>query len=237
MSRIFVIGGGEIGNGETEPIDRRICASVAPASPNAVFLPTASGDADGYCESFDELYRDSFGCETRHLTLHDEEIQRDEIRADLLWADLLYVGGGSLPLLMRRWRELELAPLLSEAYCNGTVVAGLSAGALCWFPGGLTDATDDSGYAFRDGLGWIDSIVCTPHATPDRRRAFRDELQQRDEAGVALEDRCAMEFTENRYRVIAATGEETAYNFRRVDGTLQQFELTDGDCENREQLL
>jgi dipeptidase E len=237
MSRIFVIGGGEIGKGETEVIDRHICESVAPASPNALFIPTASGDAEGYCDSFDDLYRNSLGCETMHLTLHDEEIQRGEIREDLMWADLLYVGGGSLPLLMCRWRELELEPLLYESYCSGTVVAGLSAGAMCWFTSGLTDASDDSEYTLHNGLGWINSLACTPHATPDRRAAFRDKLQKRDEAGVAVEDCCAMEFTENKYQVISVTGEETAYNLRRVDGDLQQFKLTEGEFKNREQLF
>jgi dipeptidase E len=236
MSRIFAIGGGEIENGETEAIDRRICESVAPPSPNALFIPTASGDADGYCDSFDDLYRDVLGCQTGHLTLHDEDIQRAEIREELMWADLLYVGGGSLPVLMRRWRELEIEPLLHESYRNGTVMAGLSAGAICWFTTGLTDASDDSEYTFHDGLGWINSIACTPHATPDRRAAFRDKLQSRDEAGIALEDCCAVEFTEDTYQILSANGEQTAYNFKQVNGEIKQFKLTEGEFKTREQL-
>jgi dipeptidase E len=177
------------------------------------------------------------GCETRHLTLHDEEIQRKEIREDLVWADLLYVGGGSLPLLMRRWREVELESLLYESYSNGTVVAGLSAGAMCWFTSGLTDASENAKYALHDCLGWIDSIACTPHATTDRRAAFRDQLQRRDEAGIAVEDCCAIEFTEDRYQILSASGEESAYNFKQVDGEIQQFQLTEGEYETREQLL
>jgi len=237
MSRIFAIGGGEIGKGETEVIDRHICESVAPTTPNALFIPTASGDADGYCDSFDALYCDSLGCETRHLTLHDEQTQREEIREDLMWADLLYVGGGSLPLLMRRWREVELEPLLDESYRNGTVIAGLSAGAMCWFTSGLTDASENAKYTLQNCLGWIDSIAFTPHATTDRRTAFRDQLQRRGEAGIAVEDCCAIEFTEDKYQILSASGQESVYNFRQVDGELQQFQLTEGEYENIERLV
>jgi dipeptidase E len=237
MSRIFAIGGGEIENGETEAIDRHICESVTPVSPNALFIPTASGDAEGYCDSFDDLYCDSLGCETRHLKLHDEEIEREEIREELIWADLLYVGGGSLPLLMRRWRELDIEPLLYESYRNGTVVAGLSAGAMCWFTSGLTDASEHPEYTLHDCFGWINSIACTPHATPDRRAAFRDKLQSRDEAGIALEDCCAVEFTENTYQILSANGDETAYKFTQVDGEIEQSKLTEGEFENRELLF
>ncbi|NHN58969.1 peptidase E [Halorussus rarus] len=230
MSRIIAIGGGEIRDRETEPIDRRICGSTGEDSPAALFVPTASGDAAGYCDGFDAYYGDHFGCRTRHLTLHDEDVDEDEIRADVEWADLAYVGGGSTPLLLERWRETGADRLLREACEDGTVLAGLSAGAMCWFASGLSDAADDAAYAGVECLGWVDDIAVTPHAHPLRRAAFREYLSTRSEAGIALEDGCAIEIRDDEFRVLSVGGDETAYSYRHRDGTIRVAELGESEA-------
>lgn len=233
MSRIIAIGGGEIAEAETEPIDRYVCELTGEDSPAALFVPTASGDAAGYCDGFDAYYGDRLGCRTRHLTLHDEDVEEDRIRADLDWADLVYVGGGSVPLLLARWRETGVDRMLREAYENGTVLAGLSAGATCWFASGLSDAADDAEYSGVDCLGWVDDVAVTPHAHPLRRAAFREYLETRSETGLALEDGCAVELADGKFRILSASGDETAYSYRHRDGAIRVSEI-DEDEEFRD---
>ncbi|WP_157971630.1 Type 1 glutamine amidotransferase-like domain-containing protein [Halorussus litoreus] len=229
MSRIVAIGGGEIKNAETEPIDRHVCELADADAPAALFVPTASGDAAGYCEAFDAYYGDRLGCRTRHLTLHDETVDRTKIQEDVDWADLVYVGGGSVPLLLDRWREFGVDRLLQEAYRDGTVLAGLSAGATCWFAGGLTDAGDGSPYSATDCLGWFDDLFVTPHADPTRRAAFREALESRTQAGLALEDGCTVELTDGEFRILSASGAETAYSYVRRDGGIRASEIEEDD--------
>ncbi len=60
MSSIVTIGGGEIAAAETRATDTQIVDSVTASTPTALFLPTASRDAEGYCDSFLEYYGEKF---------------------------------------------------------------------------------------------------------------------------------------------------------------------------------
>ena len=51
---------------------------------------------------------------------------------------MIYIGGGSMRNLLAIWRAHGLDVLLAEAWERGIVLAGLSAGAMCWFEGGIT---------------------------------------------------------------------------------------------------
>ena len=58
----------------------------------------------------------------------------------LLSQDVIFVGGGSVANLMAVWRVHGLDAIMRQAWQQGTVLAGVSAGALCWFEGGTTDS-------------------------------------------------------------------------------------------------
>jgi len=211
MTHIVAIGGGEIADGETSGIDRRIVAAADGASPTALFVPTASGDAAGYRETFHDYYGDELGCETEVLRLVDDPDDDAAIERKIAAADLVYVGGGDTLSMLDRWRERGVDERLRQAAEDGTVLAGLSAGALCWFEGGLGDAHPDVEYAPLDALGWIDGLRFTPHAHAERRRAFADALRGTGAAGLALTDRAAVEVRDGEYRILTDDDDATAY--------------------------
>jgi dipeptidase E len=237
MTTIVAIGGGEITREETKPIDQYICDTIDSQVPRVLFVPTASGDAAGYCDQFDSYYGDTLGCQTRHLMLHDEEVEKEQIPSDIDWADAVYVGGGSLPLLISCWREYGVDQLLYEAYQEGTIMSGLSAGAMCWFASGLSDSIDEVEFALVDCLNWIENLACTPHATAGRRSSFQDQLGTEGMSGIALEDGCAIEITDNQYRILTVTEEETAYSYRYSDGSIGYSELYEEDPTSVSTLL
>ena len=61
-------------------------------------------------------------------------------------------------LMMRVWRRLGVDALLKAAYEKGTVLSGISAGAICWFDSGHSDSMSfynpgDWNYINVKGLG------------------------------------------------------------------------------------
>ena len=74
------------------------------------------------------------------LFLIKEQPSREQIRTKISSADIIHVGGGNTLLMMRIWRRLGVDHLLEAAYQDGTVLAGISAGSICWFDSGHSDS-------------------------------------------------------------------------------------------------
>jgi dipeptidase E len=107
------------------------------SEPRILFLPTASGDTTAQINAFHARYGGR-ACAPTHLSLFrlgDLEGSLEEIVGQ---QDIVYVGGGSMRNLLAIWRAHHLDRLLIEAWRRGTVLVGISAGAMCWFQGGIT---------------------------------------------------------------------------------------------------
>lgn len=105
--------------------------------PRVTFIMTASGDDPGYLA---DMYSAMSGlsCDVNHLSLFTMPNHNPaEIieRSDVIW-----VGGGSVVNLLAVWRAHQLDLLLHDAWDRGTVLAGVSAGSICWHTGGPTDS-------------------------------------------------------------------------------------------------
>ncbi len=74
IKTIVAIGGGELKHGETLPVDRAIVKLAKKKRPRALFIPTASGDALGYWETFQAVYGKKLGCQTDVLFLLREKL-------------------------------------------------------------------------------------------------------------------------------------------------------------------
>lgn len=133
--------------------------------PKVMLLPTASGDSDWLVARFHEFFG-RLPCEPSHLSLfrpHPEALG-ERLREQ----DVIYVGGGSSANLMAVWSVHGLGPLLRRAWEEGVVMAGVSAGAICWFEAGLTNSVGP-GFAPVSGLGILPGGFC-PHADSDPGR-------------------------------------------------------------------
>jgi dipeptidase E len=104
--------------------------------------------------------------EPSHLVLFTR--QDASLRPLVLGCDIVYVGGGSTVNLLAIWRAHGLDSLLREAWTQGVVLAGLSAGAICWFEGGTTDSFGPLS-ALNDGLGLLRGTF-TPHYDGEKGR-------------------------------------------------------------------
>ena len=157
--RIVAVGGGGFLMDDASLLQERYLVSLCrrPA-PRALFVGTASGDAERAQLEFMKAFG-ALGCRADTLVFFPFDMRRDYHQA-LLDADLVYVGGGNTPAMLAVWREFGVEPAMRDAYAAGTVFAGISAGANCWFERYITDSVPGGGV--REGLGWLSGTFC-PH--------------------------------------------------------------------------
>jgi dipeptidase E len=225
---IVAIGGGDIRTRGTVAIDREIIRLSAKKHPKLLFIPTASSDSQRYWKNVRNYFGKFLKCQTHVLFLIEERPSRQNIRKQILSADIIYVGGGNTLLMMRLWRRLGVDKLLRAAYQKGTVLSGISAGAICWFESGHSDSMSFYNprkwkYINVKGLGLIKGIHC-PHYNSitlgiPRRRHFRDMIRKTGGIGIAIENNCAIEFIDRRfYRVIVSRDYARAYRVCKRGG-------------------
>jgi peptidase E len=164
---IFAMGGGGFTMEPSNPLlDDFVLSLARRREPRVLFLPTASGDATAQVNAF----RGRFGgraCISEHLSLfHLRDLDRP-LREIVLAADIVYVGGGSMRNLLAVWRAHHVDEALAEAWSRGTVLAGLSAGAMCWFQGGVSRSGGPPEPIA--GLGLLDGSL-TVHADGEPER-------------------------------------------------------------------
>jgi dipeptidase E len=232
---IVAIGGGEIRTKGTAPIDREIVRLSNKKNPKLLFIPTASSDSERYWQRVQKYFGKFLKCKTDVLFLMKEQPSKERIRRKILSADIIYVGGGNTLLMMRVWRRLGVDKLLKSAYENGTVLSGISAGAICWFDSGHSDSMSfyrprKWKYINVKGLGLIKGIHC-PHYNSmtrgiPRRKHFRDMIRKTGGVGIAIENNCAIEFIDGRfYKVISSKGYSRAYRVCKRGGEVMAEQI------------
>jgi dipeptidase E len=150
MARAIVaIGGGEIRTRGTAGIDREIIRLSNRQRPSILFVPTASSDSERYWQRFREYFGGFLKCPTDVLFLIREMPTSEQIDRKISSADIVYVGGGNTLNMMRVWRRLGVDEILKAAYRKGAVLAGISAGAICWF-----ESVHSDSMSFYDPQHW-----------------------------------------------------------------------------------
>ncbi len=204
---LVCLGGGELGQQETLPLDILAVSLAARHPARALFLGTASDDPPGYFEAFARVYRDLLGCRVAELRVAGRDPERGEVEAAFDGIDLVYAGGGSSLFMMERWRATGIDRALVSAAARGVVLAGLSAGALGWCgvghtPVGLGEGVGKSGVA---GIGLL-PVAMAPHSAAQAFRVpgLAKLVARTGLVGVALDDHAALVVAGDRYRVTAS---------------------------------
>jgi dipeptidase E len=165
---IFAMGGGGFAMEPANPaLDEFILMLATRREPRILFLPTASGDPTAQIAAFHATFDDR-PCIPRTLELFRLGRQgRVDLRALILAQDIVYVGGGSMRNLLAIWNVHGLDEALRAAWRAGVVLVGLSAGAMCWFAGGVT--TSSGVPEITPGLGLLPGSM-TVHADGEPAR-------------------------------------------------------------------
>jgi len=190
VSRILTLGGHDF---SSRPPDRavselmlRLATERAAGRPKICILPTASGDPSDQIGRFYAAFGER-PCEPSDLSLFRLGRRPMALRDHLLEQDLIYVGGGSLLNLLAVWDAHELGAILSLAWRQGIVLAGQSAGAMCWFEAGITKSSGKP--EAGAGLGLLAGSLCVHYNNePERRAAYLEAVGNGMPDGYGLDD-------------------------------------------------
>lgn len=229
MKRIIAIGGGEIREKTTLKIDEYIAALAKERAgdrrANALFIPTASHDFMPYYNSFHKIYTGVFGIKTDVALTVYKEADAEKLKEKFLKADVIYVGGGDTVFMMEHWRKTGMLFMIEDAYERGVTLAGLSAGAICWFSDIYTDSLkteDGAQYAMFKGLNWIKEII-SPHYG-QRMLDFDKIVCYNYDCAYGIEDNAALLIEDGEIVGSILSGGK-AYRIENSDGSLKKHEI------------
>ena len=221
MRQIIAIGGGGFSMEPDNPmLDDYVLAQSPRSVPKVCFVPTASRDAEGYIAQFYEHFK-SRGCIPSHLAVWDSAPA--DLESVVLDQDVIYVGGGNTQQMLVRWHDCGLDGLLERAWENGVILAGISAGSMCWFEIGIT-ATAGT-FTVMEGLGFLPGSHC-PHydsAAPRRQAYRRMLLDQHITEGIAVDDGVALHYVGTELNcAVSSRPTARAYRVRREGGEIAE---------------
>ena len=225
MRQIIAMGGGGFSmEPENLLLDKYILAQVKSDLPKICFVPTASGDQINYMERFYKAFK-TLPCQPSHLSLFEPEFT--DLESFVLEQEVIYVGGGNTRNMLVLWKEWGLDTVLKKAYEKGVILAGLSAGSICWFEEGLTDPLNAPLYKL-DCLGFLKGSNC-PHYDGENKRKptyHQSILEGKIKEGYAVEDGVALHFiNETLSASVSSRPTAKAYFVKCVDSEIRETEV------------
>ncbi len=235
-TRILASSGGFVGTGlwgvmRPGPIMLEALRLSGVARPRVCLVMTATGDDHQYLTSTYSALA-AVGCDVDHLALFPQPNRRP---ADVLGsADVVWVGGGSVANLLALWRLHRVDEAMAEALDRGVILAGVSAGSICWHVGGPTDSFGAELRNVDNALGFLPYGNGVHYDTEEQRRPLLHRLVTEgslpmsyatdDGVGILYEDGEAVEVISD---MPSAAG-PAAYRVERVAGEAVETRLEPG---------
>lgn len=155
-----------------EALHRFVAASAGKDRPKVCWIGAANGDYELYKGFFYEQYPAEV-CEATHINLYRNITPHPELV--LAEQDVIYVAGGSTPILIAALRALGLDVALRAAWERGATLAGDSAGAHAWFEGCVTDSSGQVLQPYAEGLSILPGSIAA-HFSVGRHRVLAGGL-------------------------------------------------------------
>jgi dipeptidase E len=177
--------------------------------PKVLFINTATGDKETTAAwSFRTVSR--LGCLPSELTFFDRTPLPEAMRELVLSQDVILVGGGNTKSMLAVWHAYGLPALLREAWQKGIILAGSSAGAICWFEQCLTDSYADE-YTALDCLGILPGSCCPHFNEPTARKKTYHRLVEQGKLrpGIAIDEQVAVHFVGDIVYQVLTTDKKT----------------------------
>ncbi|MEG9295202.1 Type 1 glutamine amidotransferase-like domain-containing protein [Mangrovibacillus sp. Mu-81] len=211
VKQIIALGGGGFSMEPDNPLlDRYILNQSDKQNPKICFIPTASGDSDQYISKFYTFFEKE-KCQPSHLSLFKPPTR--DLEGFLLEKDIIYVGGGNTKNLLVLWKEWGLESILRKAWGQGILLAGISAGSICWFDMGVTDSYGDE-LEPLECLGLLQGSNC-PHydGEADRRPVYHRLIESgKIQSGIAADDGAAVHYIDGDiHKIVSSRPNAKAY--------------------------
>ena len=223
--QIIAIGGGGFGRHPgVGTIEKYILQQSDKEKPNICFIPTATGDSDSYKVSYYETLN-KLNCNPTHLDFFKRTPNLEELIKN---QDIIFVGGGNTKSMLSVWKDWGLDIILKEAYMEGTIMSGVSAGAICWFEKGVTDSWADK-LNIMECLSFTKGNCC-PHYDEESERKpslsqFINEDLLRD--CYAIDGGCALHVKNDElYKAISFMDGKNSFFVKKENGEIKEEPLS-----------
>ena len=203
---IFAMGGGGFAMEPDNPALDDYVLGLAPArEPRICLLPTAGGDAEDQIRRFYAAFGDA-AVEPTHISLFrlgraagGRSASTCSPRTSSTWA------AAAWSTCSRSGARTGVDAILREAWRAGVVLAGLSAGSMCWFEAGDHDLERAAGAGA--GLGLLPARSSVHYdGEPERRPFYLEAVAARPRpAGYGIDDDAGLLFRGTRLVEVVAS--------------------------------
>ena len=163
---IVAIGGGGFGRNPNKPVIEDYIVNLSPAKkPKIAFFPTASAEDVQYIKNFHIAFN-KLNCIPKDISLFKKTPDLESVIDE---SDIIYVGGGNTKSMLAVFKDWGLDKMIINAYQQGKILSGVSAGAICWFERGVTDSWA-SELKVLDCLGLLKGTCCPHYDGEENRR-------------------------------------------------------------------
>ena len=222
---IVAIGGGGFGRTTKDlRIEEYILNLSKKEKPNICFIPTATGDNDSYKVNYYDVFT-KFNCNPTHIDFFKRTI---DLSSHIPDQDIIFVGGGNTKSMLAVWKDWGLDVLLRDAYESGTVMSGVSAGAICWFEKGITDSWEGD-LRVLECLGFLKGVCCPHYDGESKRRPAVESFIRNQEINrsICIEDGAAVHYENNNLKsAISFYPNKNAYDVSIKDNKLKETPLS-----------
>ncbi len=215
------------GGGQNQLFIKEIIKLTGKEKPKICYLPTASGDGEAGIIRWYELVHDLSVEPYVQKVWISSYNQKESFEDVLLSMDAIVVGGGNTLNMMAIWKAQGIDIVLKKALEKGIVLAGGSAGSLCWFDNGTTDSRPKE-LTVVEGLGFL-PFSHSPHY---HKEEFRRPLYLKNiengifKAGYAMDDYAGIIFKNGKpFKVVSTNEESNCYFVSVKDGKVVEEKL------------
>ena len=225
LPQIIAFGGHSITDIEEDvALSRYLLDQIPEERPRICFLHQGSGEDALYIANF---YRHFLQLNAMPSDLSLFRPHTAGIAPFLFEQDIIYVGGGNTKSMLALWREWGVDRILNQVWQRGTVLSGVSAGAICWFEQGLTDSVPGE-LTVLDCLGFL-SGSCSPHfdGEAERRPSYHRLIESGEmKDGYGIDNNVGLHFVGAEIsRVVSSRASAQAWRVERSDGGVTESEL------------
>ena len=210
------------------PFLKYIATITGKERPQFCFIPTASGDNQDYIISFYEA------CKELKITPHVLKVwvnsydNKETFASIIDRMDAIIVGGGNTLNMLAIWKAQGIDVQLKKAYDKGCVMAGGSAGSLCWFNGGTTDSRPGE-LSIVAGMGFINKSHCPHYNSESSRRPLYHSniLDGKLTEGYACDDASGIHFINGEvHQAVSIDTENKSFFVYQKENQIVEEELT-----------
>ncbi len=212
--QIVGLGGHGATAQQTEVLYRHVLGLTGKDRPRVLHVPTAVGDSTEAIA----LVRERLGASTELSQLTFFPWPPADVRELALSQDAIMVHGGNTANMLAIWRVHGFDAILREAWEQGVLLFGASAGMICWFEAGVTDSFGPQLAGMADGLGLLPGSAC-PHYDGEalRRPRYRELVAAGFPPGIAADDGVGLHYVGTDLRgVVTCRPGASAYRVSRA---------------------